>query len=166
MKADSDYLLFTDGSGYQDGYGGWACIVTDPSGTPLMFRMGCIMGATVDRMELTAILEGLQLVEELKTTNPKSIGDQGRTWHPVVHLFSDRENLVLSIQKVYDRSNAPDLWKRYEFYEGRLHVVARHVERETDHSQFITVDLHASTARIIIKQYGEANELPRHTPIQ
>lgn len=157
---EPNYFLFTDGSGYKDGYGGWACLVRSPDNMYQMFRMGSIIGATVDRMELTAILEGLQIVFEL--TAEERGGYLGKDCRPIVALFSDRENLVLSIQGVYDRSNAPDLWARFAFYEKYLGVDAKHVLRENDYPEFEKVDLHASTGRIIAKTYGEHIEVPPH----
>lgn len=157
-----DFIVFSDGSGYKDGYGGWCCVVSALHNEQRMFRMGAVVGTTVDRMEMTALLEGLQLVDEMRNDHPKAQGDIGRCWHPVVLVLSDRENQVLSIQKVYDRSNSRDLWARFEYYELRMHIDAKHVERETDHPEFVIADLHASTARILAKEYAEANELPRH----
>lgn len=159
---EPDYLLFTDGSGYKDGYGGWACCVRHVGKKANMFRMGCIVGCTVDRMEMTAILEGLQIVFENMQSRWESRDGEDPEKKPIVRLFSDRENLVLSIQKVYDRGNCPDLWARYAYYESIMEVHATHVQRETDYPEFSMVDLHASTGRIIAKQYGEALDVPPH----
>lgn len=131
-----------------------------------MFRMGAIVGCTVDRMEMTAILEGLQLVIEMTPWAVREPDEDSLTWRPKVKMFSDRENLVLSIQRVYDRSNSRDLWARFEHYEGLIDIEAQHVLRETDYPEFVQVDTHASTGRIIAKEYGMATDLPLHCPPQ
>ena len=155
------YILFTDGSGYKDGYGGWACRVKSPDDKSCdYFRMGAIIGCTVDRMELTAILEGLQIVLEI--TMEARGGLRGHDVLPFVKLYSDRENLILSIKGIYDRSNAPDLWARFAFYEKYLQIEPEHVLRENEHIEFEGVDLHASTGRIIAKNYGTAVHVPNH----
>jgi len=158
----ADFLMFTDGSGYKDGYGGWACLVKTSDSMHQMFRMGAVIGCTVDRMEMTAILEGLQLVVEMTPWAVRRPEEDRNTWRPKVRMFSDRENLVLSIQGVYDRSNSPDLWHRFQYYETLLDIEPVHVLRETDHPEFVTVDMQASTARIIAKEYGLATDLQRH----
>jgi ribonuclease HI len=159
-----DFLAYSDGSGYQDGFGGWAVYVCTPTKSATMFRMGAIIGTTVDRAELTAILEGLQMVMELAASLPRTIPLGQHLWKPKVKLYSDRENLVLSIQGVNERSNSLDLWKRFEFFETHMVIDANFVERETDHEEFTFVDLHASTARIMAKNYWEACGLPQHQP--
>lgn len=156
-----DFLVWTDGSGYKDGFGGWAAYVHTPDKTHELFRMGAVVGTSVDRAELTGIIEGLQMVADLMTIIPHKLAMGQRVWKPKVKMYSDRENLVLSIQKVNARSNSPDLWRRFEFYEGFMALDANHVLRETDFPEFVFVDLHASSARIIAKQYAEASGLPR-----
>ena len=56
-----DYILYTDGSGYEkDGFSGWCCqVVSNVPGVEGQRRMGCMSGSTVDRAEFTALLEGL-----------------------------------------------------------------------------------------------------------
>ena len=157
-----DFLMFTDGSGWKDGYGGWASLVKTFDGAHQMFRMGAIIGCTVDRMEMHAILEGLQLAIEMIPWAVREPDDDLRTWKPKVKMFSDRENLVLSIQRVYDRSNSRDLWARFEYYESQLDIEAEHVLRETDFPEFVQVHTHASTGRIIAKEYATATDLPPH----
>ena len=156
-----DYHLFTDGSGHVDGYGGWACLLEDTDRRPLAFRMGCVIGSTVDRMEMTAILEGLQLVTEHRgpLASPHS---KVRIRRAVVVLTSDRENLVKSIMGEYGRENSPDLWARFSCYEQQLTIRAQHVGRNARIAQMDMVDLHASSGRIIAVNYHTGLELPEH----
>jgi hypothetical protein len=165
---DPDITVYSDGSGYQpDGYGAWAALAVSRGEVFRLFRTGMSSGTSVDRMEMTAMLEGLQMADEI-------IEDEflnKEEWHYAeglgcdrprfrVRLLSDRESMVLSIKGVYGRTNAPDLWERFSYYEKRMEISAEHVARETDFADFQWVDLFASTGRIVIKQYLECFDLP------
>jgi ribonuclease HI len=157
---DIDFSVFSDGSGHVDGLGGWAVLVQSNVNGAKIFRAGAIMGTTVDRAELIGILEGLQIVEEII---PKILSVRGlkqHQWTPNVMMYSDRENLVLSIQGAYARSNSPDLWTRFEYYEKHMHIEAHYVKRDTDHAEFVLVDREASTMRLIVKSYADNTGLP------
>ncbi len=160
-----DVLVFSDGSGYKDGYGGWAAYVCTPDRRWKTFRMGAIAGTTVDRAEMTAMLEGLEMAFWMARDLPQyqvNFGDMmgAPCDRPKVLVYTDRENMVLSCKGVYDRSNSPDLWRRFEHYERELALTVMHVERETDFPELQTCDLHASTGRIIAKNYAENCALP------
>jgi ribonuclease HI len=149
----AQFSVYSDGSGHVDGYGGWACYVDDHTSGKAYFRQGSVIGTSVDRMEMTAMLEGMEIVMELarRTEQYQTAKMLGEVWKPLVHLFSDRENMVLSIKGVYERSNGRDLWARFAYYEDRCAIVAHHVNRETETPQFRTVDLYASTGRVVAK---------------
>lgn len=153
---DYDFRVVTDGSGHPDGFGGWATFAETASKNVQMFRFGCIAGTSVDRAELTAICEGLQIVYEMfmKMKDDLKLGRR-----PIVDLRSDRENLVCSIQGLYKRSNSADLWARFGFYERFFQVNAHHVARESDIPELQMCDLHASTGRIIAKNYHQTQQL-------
>lgn len=160
---NANFTVWSDGSGYKDGFGGWAVRVRSENGEYDLFRMGCMAGTTVDRMELTGMLEGLQVVFEwFQAAGNRFTRDADDLPRPQVKIYSDRENLVLSIKKVYDRSNALDLWARFECYEKFMTVMAEHVMRETDFPEFMMADLHASSGRIIAKNYVESVDVPPH----
>ncbi len=157
--SEHDVLVFSDGSGYEkDGFGGWAAMACTPDRNWKMFRMGAITGTTVDRAEMTGMLEGLQMAWEMSLSLPKFVRGDVRKASVLIHC--DRENVVLAIKKVYDRTNAPDLWARFEFYEKVMDVYANHVMRETDFPEFQQCDLHASSARIAAKDYALTLSLP------
>jgi ribonuclease HI len=150
---DADFLLFTDGSGYQDGFGGWACLAKTRFQERRLLRVGCASGTSVDRMEMTAMVEGMQMIIDFLNENPNALrrldGTASVTW------YSDRESMVKSALGEYDRSNEPDLWHRYVGFQTRLRIEPVFIKRETDFPEFQEVDLHASTGRIIIKNYFE-----------
>lgn len=149
-----DIIVFSDGSGFhKDSFGGWSAIATTPDRIWKLFRWGSMVGTSVDRMEMTAMLEGLQMAVEIADVLPKKSLKKIKS---KVHIYTDRENMVLSIKNVYSRSNSPDLWARFEVYEKILDITATHVDRETDFPEFVQVDLHSSSGRIHAKGYYES----------
>ena len=154
-----DFLIFTDGSGHPDGYGGWAATAIETATNRRMFRMGGQSGTSVERMELTALIEGLLMCAELGRLSLQS--DPGRMYPRRTALWrSDRESLVKTIAGEYRRSTEPDLWKRLDVVLARFAVTAEHVSRENDFPEFGPVDLHASSARIMMKSYTLSAEMP------
>lgn len=156
-----DFCLFTDGSGYQDGLGGWCCVLTDPQRTKFVYRIGASTGSSVDSMEFTALLEGLDLVLEQELVwNGRPI--RRLNAKPTVLWRSDRESLVLSVKGDYRRENLPALWQQFAYYEKRLHIVPVHVNREMEAElpEFRFCDLHASTMREVLKGYMPTVEIP------
>jgi ribonuclease HI len=152
-----DYIVRSDGSGHVDGYGGWACSVTAANGH-VRFRFGAIVGTTVDRMEMTAMLEGLTLVFEWATW---AAGTSTLPTKPKVLVLTDRESMALSMQGVYARKSSIDLWRRFEFFEPLMEIQVRHVAGETEH-ELCQVDLHASSGRLVAKEYAVLSDLPSH----
>ncbi len=161
MNEPPDILLLTDGSGYKDGYGGYAAVAATPDGVWKFFRMGAASGTTVDRMEFTALLEGLQLAWEMWNAMPVSA--QEPPIKPRVRWLSDRENIVLSARSVQERSNCPDLWCRYAYYEERMEIRPQFIDREEEANlpDFKMVDLQSSVGREILKNYLATLILPK-----
>lgn len=156
---DFDFSVFTDGSGHPDGYGGWAATAIENATGRKMFRMGGQSGTSVERMELTAMIEGLLMCAELGRLSLQP--DPGRMYPRRTVLWrSDRESLVKTMSGEYRRSTEPDLWKRLDVVLARFAVTAEHVGRENDFPEFGPVDLHASSARIIMKSYTLSAEMP------
>jgi ribonuclease HI len=163
MPEQADILVFSDGSGYApDGFGGWAAIACTPDRTWKTFRMGSTFGLSVDRAEMTGLLEGLEMALSISRALNRA-PDMEEGWKPTVAIFTDRENMALSIKGVYDRSNCPDLWYRFSYYESQLNIIATHVARETDYPEFALCDLHASTGRLVAKDYGRSIDMPDYT---
>jgi len=151
----SDFLLYTDGSGYQDGFSGFCAtfISQVPGHLDKGTRMGSMSGSTVDRAEMTALLEGLQAIADFLETVPKfRLGNQKIT----IQWFTDREALAKSVDRTYGRHSSPDLWVRFEYYEKMFDITPQWVERETEFPEFKACDLHASTNRVILKSYIES----------
>lgn len=149
----ADYWTLSDGSGYKDGYGGWAAMGCFPDGTYPIMRIGSASGTTVDRMEMTGMLEGLQIGYESYRRYWPDLSHQLR-----IALFSDRESIVNTINGLYGIHANEDLWARFQWYADRMSIVAIHLnEREQNNwPYFVELDLHASSARTVIKAYAEA----------
>lgn len=160
MNEDYDFFLFTDGSGHQDTYGGWASLVIGPRHNIVDARMAACKGTSVERAEFEALLMGLQAI--LDRTNSNGSGSLQRLERCPLKVFwvSDRESLVLSVTRtpegttVYRRKASPDLWARFEWYEKHFSITARHTKRETIPHHNI-VDRLASDARVLVKDYME-----------
>ncbi len=147
-----DFVLYTDGSGYTDGFSGYCAILvcTVPKLDATSTVMGSMSGSSVDRAEMMALLEGLEAILNVESSLPRfRIADRKIqvTW------FSDRESLVKSVKNEYGRNSSKDLWARLAYYETKFEIDARWVERETDYPEFQACDLHASTQRVILKSY-------------
>jgi ribonuclease HI len=160
QQSDYDFFLFTDGSGHQDGYGGWASLIISPKWNVAEARMAACKGTTVERAEFEALLLGLQsILEKLKLENAAGYARLERTPMRVFWL-SDRESLVLSVKKnpdgstVYRRKASPDLWARFAWYEKYFDVTPRHAKRESNPHHNL-VDRLASDARVLVKDYME-----------
>jgi len=156
---NADIVVMSDGSGYKDGFGGYASLAFTPDGIWKLFRMAGIHGVTVDRAEFTGCLEGLQMAWELWQQMPA----RDETRRPVVIWMTDRENLLLSAKNVQARSNCPDLWARYVWYEERMSIHPDFVSKEMEKTNldFKMIDVQASTGREILKAYIATVKVPK-----
>jgi len=150
----TEFTLFTDGSGYQDGYGGYCAIfISNIKGhTHKGQVIGAMTGSTVDRAEMTALLEGLEAIRAFLETVPKFRIPGSR---PSIAWYTDREALAKSVKGEYGRGSSPDLWARLAVYEKQFNIFPTWVSRETETDDFKVCDLQASTMRVIIKNYSE-----------
>lgn len=155
MKLEEfDVLVFSDGSGHADGAGGWAVTAMTPDRSIVLFRMAAVWGTTTARAEFDAILNGLRMALEM---GPKILGVKHTDLSDRkldVLCCTDREDIVLSFKGVYQPKHSMDQWAFLEYYKTKLNIEMRHIGRETEFKEFQEADLQASTARIIMKEYG------------
>lgn len=159
-----DIILVTDGSGHTDGYGGFAAMAYTPDKLVKTFRMAALSGTTVDRAEFGGALEGFNMVLDMwnampqrLTQDPTQAGARAK-----VLWISDRENMVLSALRTQARSNSPDLWARYEWYEKVLDIYPTfEKDPEKTRVEFAIVDIEASIGREMIRNYLCNRNLPR-----
>lgn len=176
-EADCDYLLYTDGSGHADGYGGWAAYLTCGNlELPGRVRYGGGNGTSVERAELTACLSGLRMVLEVEGLDsakaclspPWNEGrsrPHGRVGRPLVKWFTDRESICLAAARnpdgcetYYRRDKNPDLWGQYLFYEQLFFIHPVLVPRNEVPGQALC-DLVAGDQREMMKGYGAMTDM-------
>lgn len=166
----SNYLLFTDGSGWTDPYGGCASLAIGmrPENF-LKYTMKAAFGTDVERMEFEGLLDGLQSI----IVASKRADDYIRRMRPRVAWITDRESLALSVWRpagprqpsFYGRKASPDLWARFAYYEELFEIVPLCEERNT-HASHALVDELASELRVLMKEWviirSNDNKTPNH----
>lgn len=152
------YKLFTDGSGFTDHIGGFASILVSSNGNPCISSCGCSMHMETGRAEFMAMLQGLRTIFESNNydTRGEDLAFLERT-KPGVLIISDRQDLVGSINNVYERKRNGDLWASFEWYEKYFDIEAVHVKRETV-AIHKNADRIASGMRLVLLDYLETNK--------
>lgn len=154
MQVENNYTVYSDGSGHQDGFSGFAAIVENIDTGETRKVIGGMTCSSVNRAEFTAFLEGLELVIKWENET-KHIGKR----KAIVKWYSDRENLTKAVAYAWGpgkgRDTDVDLWRRFSYYEALLQIRGEHVPRDIGWPQFKRVDLDASTLRMIVKNYDE-----------
>jgi len=157
-----DFILYTDGSGHADGYGGSACLVQSNSHKKRAIHLAAYSNTSTDRAEFEGLLNGLQsIVEMMQWKSPSDYAAlEQRPRKLTVGWVTDRESLALSVWRqedgttVYQRKKQGDLWARYEYYE-KIFLVTPYVIARNSTTTHAYVDRLASEARILIKEYME-----------
>jgi ribonuclease HI len=155
-----DFFLYTDGSGYQDGYGGAAALVLSAQHNIWKVSFAAYCGTTVERAEFEALLMGLQtILVEMKWDS--AFHHQRLERMPAtVQWITDRQSLAEAVRRdaegnpVYSRRSTPDLWARFSFYERIFQVDPVFMKRETN-AYHNVVDRFASDSRVLVKDYME-----------
>ena len=138
-----DWMVWTDGSGHVDGFGGYGAVamrvrLLGNTCIPIQRASAAICGTTVNRAEFTGLLEALQVIHTIEMGGR----GQGASMYPVIPVrvrwFSDRENLVLGVatnpetgEAWYGRNVDQDLWARYDWYAKSIIVRPVHIERNS-----------------------------------
>jgi len=155
-----DFFLYTDGSGYQDGYGGAAALVLSAKHNVWEVSFAGYKGTTVERAEFEGLLIGLQTILTVMKWDSAFHHQRLERMPPSVSWFTDREALAKAVQRdaegnpVYSRRSTPDLWARFSFYERLFRVDPVFTKRETNVYHNV-VDRFASDARLLVKDYME-----------
>lgn len=165
-----EFIIYTDGSGYADGYGGSASLMVSEKYEKREIRVSSYSHTSTDRAEFEALLMGLQSIIECMEWGEES-EIKSLKFHPkkkTVCWFTDRESLVLAIWRdedghpIYKRRKQGDLWARFEFYEQLFDITPILIERNSleEHEY---VDRLASESRLLVKEYLEIVNID-HTP--
>lgn len=162
--ADVDYIIYTDGSGYTDHYGGFGAIALSSKYSAHCYipSCGCSTHTETGRAEFLAVLNGLHSIFDENKWERESTLDSAFLYNKLkVHIVSDRADLVGSINGVYARASNCDLWAQFAWYEKYVSVTAEHVKRETNATQSI-VDKTASLMRVVLKDFVENQTELKH----
>lgn len=138
MSEPVDVILFTDGAcSGNPGPGGWAAILRHPGTSKIKKLSGGERDTTNNRMELTAVIEGL------RSLNPD------RRWR--VHLVSDSEYVIKGLTEWIDgwiannwrrgkKAGAPpvknaDLWQTLNDLVAGFEMTYEHVRGHSGHPE-------------------------------
>ena len=163
-----DFTIYTDGSGYSDGYGGSASLMISDKYAKRELRVASFSNTSTDRAEFEGLLMGLQsIVECMGWGEPSELKTLKRLPRkPLVCWFSDRESIVLAIWRdengdpVYKRRKQGDLWARFEFYEEIFDITPLLIGRNSV-DEHAYVDRLASESRLLVKEYLEVINIDR-----
>lgn len=156
---EHDYVLYTDGSGHENGWGAYASVAKfNAEPAQHILRLAGNYGSTVQRNELTAFLDGLHSIADhqlrrvmrlgLREVAPKNawntfLGDDRIT----VLWFTDRQNLAKAL--IYDedyrplngRNNERDLWLRFSSMAKHFCITPLQVPRNSVPAQAVCDEL-------------------------
>ena len=138
MDEQPDVILFTDGAcSGNPGPGGWAAILRHPGTNKARKLSGGERDTTNNRMEMTAVIEGLRSLKS------------DRRWH--VHLVSDSEYVINGLTQWIDgwiannwrrgkKAGAPpvknvDLWKALHELVSGFDMTYEHVRGHSGHPE-------------------------------
>ena len=156
MGEPPDVILYTDGACRGNpGPGGWAAILKHIAGRKIKTLNGADPNTTNNRMELTAVIEGLRA---LKTS---------RRWR--VHLISDSEYVLRGLTEWIEgwiannwrrgrKVNSPpvknvDLWKTLHALVQQHDLTYEHVRGHSGHPENEECDRLAAAAIKTLQQY-------------
>lgn len=138
MTEQADVILYTDGAcSGNPGPGGWAAILKHPATGKTRKLSGFEFETTNNRMEMTAVIEGLQSLKGGKRCR--------------VHLVSDSEYVIYGLTQWMEgwiknnwrrgkKAGAPpvknaDLWKTLHALTQRHDMTYEHVRGHTGHPE-------------------------------
>lgn len=150
-----EYVIYTDGSCYhKNNSGGYATIVISIFDGNHLTVAGSSTNTTVARMEFLAMLDGLEIILEDFTKEAMRKPHEDEI---MAYWFSDREDLVKSVNGEYKRKVNQDLWARFDYYNSFIKIKAQFVPRAT-HKLNIICDKVAGTMRKLPLQ-NKINEI-------
>jgi hypothetical protein len=160
---EHDFVLWTDGSGYDIGYTGSASVLLENETGKKEIRISTSSYQSTHRAEFEALLNGLQSILDSKGWD--SLAEKKRLDQsiikPTVCWFGDCESLVLSVyiddttkEPMFRRRLNGDLWHRFSYYETAFNITPMYIERNSMVEHALT-DRLAGEGRILLKEYME-----------
>ena len=153
-----DYLIVGDGSGHQDGFGGYGAIAIsarDPRFTYIT-SFGTATHMSVARAEFSAVLHALHsILMHCGIKSGAALADLARR-KPTVYILSDNESLIGNlVLPEWAREANLDLWAMLGWYEKYFTFKAAHIPRATLELHK-TADSIASGLRLEIKHVDQS----------
>lgn len=150
---EHDFILYTDGSGCANGWGAYAAMYEEVAGdtervvTSRDLRVGGTYGSTVQRCEMTAMLDGMHAI--LSRALERSAADDEKLKlsdlvfdrRITVCWFTDRMNIARSLlfgengQPLDARNKDRDLWLRYSAFAKHVCCTPRPMPRNNVDAQ-------------------------------
>jgi hypothetical protein len=144
---EHDYVIYTDGAGCLKGWGANAAVIYCVESETYDIRVSANYGQTVQRNELSAMLDGLfAAVEHKVATFDISLLDEPPA-NPLAMLagndratvlwYTDRQNLAKSLlfnergDPLNKRTTERDLWMRYTYLAKHVCITPMHTSRNT-----------------------------------
>lgn len=161
---EHDFIIWTDGSGYDFGYSGSSSIILNVSSGKKDFRLNAAYAQTTHRAEFEGLLSGLQCVLEIggweKYGAKQKLDQLPQKVKPKVLWYGDNESLILAVYRTetgepyYRRKTSADLWARFEYYERALQISPFYIPRNSlpEHA---LADRLAGESRQVLKDYVE-----------
>ena len=108
----SDIYIYSDGScrGNPGGVGGWGVVVADYDENILYTMSGGVPSTTNSRMELTAVIKGLELIHLYSLSNK-------------VTLLLDSTYVITTAKKDFAPLQNRDLWERYLTLQEKIDIL-------------------------------------------
>lgn len=151
-SADYDFLVVSDGSGWEDGFGGFGVVVIAPKYFVYESAIGAGTHTTVWRTEFLAILAGLRiLIDKCDLEHTYKLEQLMRN-KPRVCIRSDSESLVNAINNPLQRKKNKDLWMQFSWYEQLFSFSTEHIKRDTRETHK-AADTIASGARMALLDF-------------
>ena len=178
--AEHDYILYTDGSGCEKGWGGYAAVIERiefdgefrcVAGSDVV--VAATYGSTVQRSEFNALLDGVQKILSVRCHELKrqAIGDEEALYklgteglvnqftgpdRLTILWYTDRDNLAKSFLYNEDgdplaaRNKERDLWLRWSFFAKHVCITPMCRPRNVIAAQAVCDEL-AGAARELLK---------------
>ena len=137
--------LFTDGSCYVASHtGGYASLIAFEDGSRKLI-FGGAHATSIERMELTAVIEGLRYIRQYFADLIKQTGTQVH-----VTLVNDREDLLRQISGEYGSKHNHDLWAAFKAVSDGMRITPIWTTRNIHPAQAM-VDKVCGDVRILLE---------------
>jgi isochorismate pyruvate lyase len=163
VKDAPDVILYTDGAcSGNPGPGGWAAILEHPGTKQVRKLSGGEPDTTNNRMELTAVIEGLRALKTEKRLRVRLVSDSEYVIHGLTQWI---DGWIANAWRRGKKAGSPpvknvDLWQALHALTEQHDMTYEHVRGHSGHSENEECDRMA-VAEIEALAHGNASESPR-----